>query len=276
MKIIDFRFRPNTPETIDGIKNSAMFRATCQLIGFDKRKAMPLEAIAAGLEARGVVRCVVTGRDAESTYGSPSNNDSVLAFARAYPNLFTGDWGVDPHKKSAAVRELTHAVRELGMAGASIDPYLAHLRPDAALYYPIYAKCVELGIPVVITTAPPPETPGALIDYADPRHIDRVAGDFPELTIVISHGGYPFVNEAIYVTARNANVYMDISEYEESIHAPLYVEAIKSSLEDKLLFASAHPFIEQEDALAAYRKMPLSPEQLHKVMYANAAKILGI
>ena len=42
MKVIDFRFRPNTPEIINGIKNSAMFKAACKAIGFDARTAQPL------------------------------------------------------------------------------------------------------------------------------------------------------------------------------------------------------------------------------------------
>ena len=45
---------------------------------------------------------------------------------------------------------------------------------------------------------------------------DKVARDFPELTLIMSHGGYPFVNEAVYTCLRNANVYMDISEYERA------------------------------------------------------------
>ena len=67
MKIIDFRFRPNTPEVIDGIKNSAMFKATCEAINFDKRVPQPLPEIVADMEKRGVELAVVTGRDCEVT-----------------------------------------------------------------------------------------------------------------------------------------------------------------------------------------------------------------
>ncbi|MBZ2171418.1 amidohydrolase family protein [Nitratidesulfovibrio sp. SRB-5] len=275
MPVIDFRFRPNTPETITGIATSNMFKAACAAIGFERRKPQPLEDIVAGLAARGVTRCVITGRDSETTYGSPSNNGSVLAFVRAYPELFTGFWGVDPHKGMAAVRELRHAVAELGMRGAAIDPYLAHLRPDEARYYPVYAACCDLGIPVVVTTAPPPQVPGAVMGYTDPRHVDVVARDFPDLRIVMSHGGYPFVNEAIFACLRNANVYMDCSEYELAPMADAYVQAMNTLIPDKVVFASAHPFIEQADALDIYASMPLSAEVREKVMYRNALRVLG-
>lgn len=276
MKVIDFRFRPNTPEIISGIANSNMFRAACKAIGFEKRQPQPLEQIVEDLDKRGVVLSVISGRDSETTYGSPANNGSVLAFCRAYPERFIGFWGLDPHKGMAAVRELRHAVNELGMRGASIDPYLAHMRPDDARYYPIYAACCDLNVPVFITTAPPPQVAGAVMDYTDPRHVDIVARDFPELRIVMSHGGYPFVNEAIFACLRNANVYMDCSEYEQAPMAEAYIQAMNGIIQDKVVFASAHPFIEQADALDVYARMPLSDEARHKVMYANACKVLGI
>ena len=276
MKAIDFRFRPNTPEIINGIRNSAMFKRTCEAIGFDKRVAEPLDKIVENLDKLGIVRAVVTGRDCETTYGSPSNNPEVLKFCQAYPEKFVGFWGVDPHKKMAAVRDLETAIGERGMKGAALDPYLAHTKPSDARYYPIYAKCSELNAPVIITMAPPPDVPGAILEYADPRDVDKVARDFPELVIVMSHGGYPFVGEAVYVCLRNANVCMDISEYERAPMVDIYIDGMKKMIGDKVVFASAHPFIEVSDALKAYSGFGLSDETLEKVMYGNAARILGL
>ena len=402
MKIIDFRFRPNTPEIINGIKNSSMFKATCEAIGFDKRVPQALPEIVADLDRRGVELCVVSGRDCETTYGFPANNNSILEFCRAYPNKFLGFWGIDPHKGMDAVREVEHVIKDLGMRGIATDPYLAHCPPsdaryypiyakcvelgvpvfvttappaqvpraimdyidprqidvvardfpelilimshggypfvneaifacmrnanvymdlsnkflgfwgidphkgmDAvrevehvikdlgmrgiatdpylahcppsdARYYPIYAKCVELGVPVFVTTAPPAQVPRAIMDYIDPRQIDVVARDFPELILIMSHGGYPFVNEAIFACMRNANVYMDLSEYELAPMAEVYVDALNKMIGDKVIFASAHPFIEQADAIEIYKNLNISEEVREKVMYKTAAKILGL
>ena len=115
MNTIDFRFRPNTPEIINGIKNSSMFKAACKAIGFDARKPQPLDDIVADLDRLGVELGVITGRDCETTYGFPANNGSVLEFCRAYPKKFVGFWGIDPHKKMAAVREIEQVVAEYGM-----------------------------------------------------------------------------------------------------------------------------------------------------------------
>lgn len=276
MKVIDFRFRPNTPEIINGIKNSTMFKASCKAIGFDARKAQPLEEVVANLDRLGVNIGVITGRDAETTYGFPANNQSVLEFCKKYPDRFVGFWGIDPHKKMNAVYEIVKVVEEYGMKGIAIDPYLAHIPACEARFYPLYAKCCELNIPVFITMAPPPQVSGALMDYCDPRQVDQVARDFPELTLIMSHGGYPFVNEAIYACLRNANVYMDFSEYERAPMKDVFVDAMKGIIQDKVVFASAHPFIELEDALQAYKEFDLSTEVREKVMYKNAARILKL
>ena len=276
MKIIDFRFRPHTEAILNGIKNSAMFKASCEHMGFDKWKPEPLDKIVADVKAMGVEKTVITGRDCQTTYGSPSNNKSVLEFCRAHPDFFMGFWGIDPHKGMDAVREVEKVIKEYGMKGIATDPYLAHISPCEARYYPIYAKCCELNVPVFITMAPPAQVAGAVLAYTDPRDVDVVARDFPELKIVMSHASYPFVHEAIYACYRNKNVYMDLSEYEAAPMCETYIRAMKEMIADKIVFASAHPFVDIKDCLANYEKMELPADVKEKVMYTNACKILGL
>lgn len=276
MKVIDFRFRPNTPEVIDGIKNSSMFAGLCKAINFDKRPKQSLKEIVKDLNERNVEIAVITGRDCEKTYGVPANNKSVLEFCNAYPEKFIGFYGLDPHKGMDAVRELEHAVKKLDMKGAAVDPYLAQIYPNDAKYYPIYAKCCELDIPIIFTTGPATLVDGAIMDHVAPRYIDFVARDFPELKIVISHGGYPWVNEAIFVTQRNANVFLEVSEFELAPQAEAYIQAANTIIPDQFIFASAHPFVEQKDALKIYKKLPFSKEVRKKVMYRNARRLLSL
>jgi len=76
---------------------------------------------------------------------------------------------------------------------------------------------------------------------------------------------------------RNKNMYMDLSEYEKAPMANLYVEALNNGwLADKILFASAHPFVEQGAAIEIYKNMPISDETREKVLYKNAFRILGL
>jgi len=276
MRVIDFRFRPNTAEVLTGIQNSKMFKGLCETIDFSKMKPQTVPEVVAELDRYNIERAVITGRDCETTYGAKSNNDSVIDFVKAFPEKFFGFIGLDPHKGMRAINELKASVTDLGMRGAAVDPYLAQIYAHDAKYYPIYSKCCELDIPIIFTTGPATLVPNAIIDHVAPRYIDIVARDFPELKIIISHGGYPWVNEAITVAQRNRNVYIDLSEYEFSPMAEAYVEAANTMIGDKILYASAHPFVDFKTALKTYEKLPFNPDVRQKIMYENAAKLLGL
>ena len=274
MKVIDFRFRPNTKETLSGIANSKMFKGLCASIDFSKMLPQTLQEVVDDLDKYNVETAVITGRDCETTYGSKSNNNSVIDFIKEYPGKFVGFYGLDPHKSMRAIRDLNHAVEELGFKGAAIDPYLARIYVNDAKYYPFYAKCCELDVPVIITTGPATLVPNAVIDHVAPRYIDFVARDFPELKLIISHGGYPWVNEMIFVVQRNQNVYMEMSEYEMFPQSESYIQAANTVISDKILYASAHPFQDFKETLQVYEKLAFTDDVREKIMYKNAANLL--
>lgn len=276
MNIIDFRFRPNTEDTLSGIANSQMFKGLCSSIDFSKMLPQTVEEVVQELDKHSVVKAVVTGRDCETTYGAKSNNKSVIEFVRQFPNKFIGFAGLDPHKGMRAIEELKNCIGEQGLKGAAIDPYLAQIYVNDAKYYPIYAKCCELDIPIIISTGPGTLVPNSVIDHVAPRYIDFVARDFPELKIIISHGGYPWVNEMIMIAQRNTNVYLELSEYEFFPQSEAYIQAANTIISDKVLYASAHPFVDFKLALKNYEKLPFKPEVREKVMYKNAAKLLNL
>lgn len=278
VKVIDFRFRPHTPETIEGMLSTKnIFKEMLAHYRFaDRAYARPLEDIVGEMDALGVVKGVITSRDAETTFGAPSGNKSVAEMVRRFPDRFIGFAGLDPHKGMAAVDELTRMVLDHGMKGAATDPYLACIPASHARYYPIYTKCCELGIPVVITTGPATLVPGAVMDDGHPRHIDRVARDFPGLKIVISHGCYPWVAEAVMVVHRNPNVFMDISEYEELPLSEAYIQAANTLIGDKLLFASAHPFLDYKGQIELYKRLPFTRTVREDILHNNAARLLGL
>ena len=84
------------------------------------------------------------------------------------------------------------------------------------------------------------------------------------------------MNEAIAVAERNKNVYIDLSEYEFSPMAEAYVQAANTMIGDKILFASAHPFVDFRQSLETYNKLGFTPEVRQKIMYDNAARLLGL
>ena len=87
MNIIDFRFRPSTPDAVKGMLANKVFGGMFELFKYaDRAKPEPIEKIVADMEKQGVVKGVVTGRDAETTYGLGSANPGILELMRQYPD----------------------------------------------------------------------------------------------------------------------------------------------------------------------------------------------
>src|SRR5262249_50965744 len=113
---------------------------------------------------------------------------------RRFPDRFVGVAAVNLEKAVEAVGELDRAVNELGFKALRVVPWLWNRPPNDKFYFPLYVRCVELGIPFctqVGHTGPlmPSET-GRPVPY-----LDEVALIFPELIIVAGHIGYPGTEE---------------------------------------------------------------------------------
>ena len=96
------------------------------------------------------------------------------------------------------------------------------------------------------------------------------------LKIILSHGGYPWVGEAIGLAIRNSNVYLELSECETQPLSNAYLEAANGPLQDKILFASAHPFFHYQDEIALYQNLSLDENVRENIMWKNAAKLLNL
>ena len=280
MPIIDFRFRPHTRETLEVLSSSPIFRKGLLESGRDLdafvKSAKNMDEIADELYAADFMRAVIVGRDAETTYQFKPNHEEIIPFLKKYPDLFIGFAGVDPHKGMEAGYQLETLVKNNGFCGAAIDPMYARIRSNHERYYPIYAKCCELNIPIIITTGLSPSSPGVTMDSSAPIYIDAVARDFPMLKIILSHGGYPWVGETIGLAIRNSNVYLELSECETQPLSNAYLEAANGPLRDKILFASAHPFFHYQDGIALYQNLSLDENVRENIMWKNAARLLNL
>lgn len=158
MKIIDFRFRPHTESILRGLAESPIFRDSLIAGGVDLEEfvgtAATVPDIAAELREAGITKACLIGRDAETTYDYKPNNEELKAFVKEAPSLFCAFAGLDPHKGMDCLCELEDRVKKDGFTGAATDPIYNKLPIDAPEFYPIYAKCCELNVPIVITTGP--------------------------------------------------------------------------------------------------------------------------
>ena len=280
MPIIDFRFRPHTRETLEALSSSPIFRKGLLESGRDLedfvKMAKNMDELAEELRAADFMRAIIVGRDAETTYQFKPNHKEIIPFLKKYPDLFIGFAGIDPHKGMEAVYQLDKLVKDDGFSGAAIDPMYARIRSNHERYYPIYAKCCELDIPIIITTGLSPSSPGVTMDSSAPIYIDAVARDFPMLKIILSHGGYPWVSETIGLAIRNSNVYLELSECETQPLSDAYLEAANGPLQEKILFASAHPFFHYQDGITLYQRLPFNKNVRENIMWRNAAKLLNL
>jgi predicted TIM-barrel fold metal-dependent hydrolase len=203
-------------------------------------------------------------------------NDDVADLVRAHPDRFAGLAAVDLDRPMVAVRELRRCVTELGFKGLRVVPWLWDAPPTDRRYYPLYAVCVELGVPFctqVGHTGPlrPSET-GRPIPY-----IDQVALDFPELVIVGGHIGYPWTEEMVAVARKHENVYIDTSAYTSKRIPPELVRYMKSgSGRHKVLFGTNYPMITHERALEDLDALGLDDETRELYLYGNARRVFSL
>lgn len=277
MKIFDMRFRPQTNATMDGIKNNPVYMPYCESSTFiADHPPRTLEEEVAMLKELHIHKALVVGRDVSSTLNIPSGNGSVFECVDKYPDLFLGSYGIDPIPTMKTLRSFKQALKNHKLSGAAIDPGMSRVAVDDPKYYPFYATCCEENIPMTITTGLSDGMPHISLDETAPLRIDKIATDFPELKIVISHGGYPWINETIAITIRHPNIYMDFASCSYLPHIDSYVDATNNLLMKRMLFASAHPFEYVAESLKWYEGLDFSEEARKCLMYSNAAELFNI
>ena len=286
--IIDFRFNPPTPEGlarylkppkhIEGysdVYGKRGFGAANEAV----RVMSPGELIAY-LDQVGVDKVLLKSGDSETTGGGKYPLDRLADYIGGHEDRLIGVAGVNPHKMMRAVRELEWAVKDLGFKVVNLSPFDLALRANDRKYYPIYAKCVELDIPVLLHTSINYSRERAL-DFGNPMYVDEVAIDFPELKIVCVHGGWPWVTQMVAVAWRHKNVFIEISSGRPKYMAtpgtgwePLLVYG-NSILQNQVVWGSNWPLVKPEEGIAEVRELPLKETVKEKWLGLNAARLLG-
>ena len=202
-------------------------------------------------------------------------NDEIARFTSRHPTRFHGVAAVDLARPLDAVRELERAVCELGFKALRVIPWLWRLPPNDRLYYPLYVKCIELGIPFctqVGHTGPlMPSEPGRPIPY-----LDEVALTFPELTIVGGHIGYPWTDEMIGVAWKHENVHIDTSAYLPHYYPPALLTFMNSHGRHKVLFGTNFPQLPFERCVDQALALDLRPASREAFFSGNARRVFKL
>ena len=242
-----------------------------------------VEAMAARYEALDMVGVLLT-IDSETTTGdAPDGNDYTAGIVADYPGRFIGFASVDPHKGDAAVTELERALGELKLSGLKLHPIQQAFFPNERSLYPLYETCVKYEVPVLFHSgfgasgAGMPGGAGLKLEQACPiPWVDEVAADFPDLTVILAHPSWPWIDHQIAVALHKPNVYIDLSGWlPRYIPEPLMRE-VNTRLRDKAMFGSDYPYITPERWLDDLEGIEIRPEVMPGLLKENAMRVLGL
>jgi predicted TIM-barrel fold metal-dependent hydrolase len=233
---------------------------------------------------RAGVEAILVALDLETTVGTPPcSNDFVSAMQKRHPKRVIQAWAaVDPFKGEAAIREAKHAIEDLGMLGFHFHPIIGHFAVNDRRLYPLFEVINELQVPVMIdvgTTgmgAGMPGGMGARLRHAHPSAIDELAADFPNLTIVAAHPGWPWVDEMTAVALHKGNVFWEVSGWAPKYFPSQLKVDIRSRLKEKIIFGSDYPSIPYARLLREWSELGYSDEIMERVFHGNAERVLAI
>jgi uncharacterized protein len=239
-----------------------------------REHVVPLDDFIRHLDSVGVAWGITSTHD--------HNNEKTAEIVARYPDKLLGFAYLDPKQPMQAVRNLEYAVRELKLSAAYLTAFRTGVAANDPRCYPIYAKAVELEIPVFIYSCMNLSA-GLPMDIGHPRYVDQVARDFPELKIMATVGGWPWVPEMVGVVRRHPNVYLNAEVHEPAnLGIPgsgfeTLMHYGKSALADRFCFASNWQLqcTPIEDLIQQMKDLPLPDAVIEKWLYTNAARFFA-
>jgi predicted TIM-barrel fold metal-dependent hydrolase len=213
-------------------------------------------------------------------------NDATAALVHAHSQKLIGFMSVHP-RDPGMLNEVDRCVGDLKLRGIKLGPNYQNFDPLGEDAFRLYARAEELHLPIVFHQGTSPVR-FADLDYAHPRHIDRVAMRFPELRIVLAHMAHPWQTDCIAVIRKHPNVWADMSalHYRSWSYYTCLRLATEWAVLHKLLFGSDYPVATPQETIDAIphindilegTKLPRVPvDELLKVVDRNGLEALGL
>jgi predicted TIM-barrel fold metal-dependent hydrolase len=227
-------------------------------------KNFSAEEVIASMDAAGIEKAIL------GVNGDLPEKD-VLRFAADRPERFALAAHIDPRRGMKAVRALTAIAKNHPVVAVRLMPSVINLAPDDRVYYPLYAKAIELAIPVCVTAGiPGPQLPARC---QDPIHFDDVCLFFPELSIVMANGADPWWNVATRLLLKHPNLYLMTSACAPKYLPTELIDFMNTRGQDKIIFATDFPFLEMDRCVGEARQLDLREGVLDKYLHENARRV---
>ncbi|GAA3739117.1 amidohydrolase family protein [Leifsonia bigeumensis] len=237
------------------------------------------ELDANGIAMAGLIASVVA--DGVGGEIDPIGAEEIHPMLAAAPDRLFGWVGINPLTTMETVRYIDYAVRELGFKAVHVYPHWFGVPINDRLYYPIYAKCAELGVPIGLQVGTQSPRSGAKFS-AHPLLLDDVAFDFPELKILGLHLGHPFLTEMLMLCKNHENVYVVADAHPPAHWGSEVLDYILQkywSNKDgarKVIWGTDYPVQGFAESLRQLRDLELPAETLDLVAGGNARRVFGL
>lgn len=267
-----------TPEALRGRPDRRAFYTGKMHVDEETFEGISLESMlrrmdAASIERAFLIAAKVGPRGHPACYHVPY--EIVADAVRRYPARFHGLAGIDPTEGMAGVRALHRAIADDGFIGAHFYPHWFELAPDHARWYPFYAKCCELDVPVQLQVGQ-----SMIYDPTFPRRsvgrpitLDSVACDFPELRLIGIHIGIPWADEMIAMAWKHPNVFIGSDAHSPKYWPRTFINFINTYGQDKVIFGTDFPVLPFERTREEIEALDLRPEPKRKFLRDNALRI---
>ena len=204
--------------------------------------------------------------------------ESVHKVCSEHPDRFSGLAGIDPFRGMQGLRDLENAVNEMGFVGAHLYPHWCELPPNHRKYYPYYAKCSELGIPIMMQVGHNLvySRKRRLPSVGKPIYLDQVAIDFPELKLIGIHIGIPWTEEMISMCWKHENVFTAGDAYAPKYWPESYVHYANSYGQKKVLFGTDWPVIDPVRAVEEFNQLNFRESASQRILRENALEVFNL
>jgi predicted TIM-barrel fold metal-dependent hydrolase len=239
-----------------------------------------IEEVAEEYRSRDVLGVVLDWDDRTVSGRGWMGNEWLASLSTSFPGVLMGFGSVDPFDERA-LQELDRC-GDLGLKGLKFHPTMQRFDPADERFYPLWEKAQALGFVCLFHTgtcgigAGTPGAGGTKIRYSHPGFLDTIGADFPRLTLVAAHFGWPWFMECLAIALHKSNVFIELSGWAPRYLPAEVVREIGKRLNAQTLFGSDYPFISLDRWFTEFDQLGLSEEAKQAILVGNAARLLGL
>ncbi len=219
----------------------------------------------------GIKKAVILPEISPTTTGIVPN-EYVLEFCQGM-DIYLPFCTINPSTEDKLDSKVKGYIQK-GAKGIKLYPSYNFFYPNDKNLYPVYELAQKHRLPVLVHTGSSIFR-GSKIKYANPLHLDDVAADFPDCKILMAHGGRGlWYQTAFFLSRLHPNLYIEISGLPPKNLLKYFPELEKNI--DKIVYGSDWPGVRSAGInIDSIKKLPLAETSIQKILYKNAAGILG-